>query len=86
MGTTFDQEFLGEEVRIIIRHAEGERYKDGGEIHEVGERARIYLGSTYECLGPTEEALIFNNSLPFIGTERRYFERVEALKRINNFP
>ena len=64
-----DDILIGAEVEIVVQHKDYE-----GRIHNAGERANLYGGCTYGCLGSTEEALVFGKQLPFIGTDRKYFK------------
>ena len=70
-GKVIDDFLLGDKVVIIAKH------KDyNGKVHKVGEVANIYAGVTYGCCGSHEEAIVFNKSLPFNGTDKRYFIKV----------
>ena len=63
---------VGAEVEIIVEHKGYD-----GKLHKVGERANLYTGATYGCLGSNERALIYNKKYPFLGTDKSYFKIVE---------
>ncbi|MFP4117783.1 MAG: hypothetical protein ACLFTR_02570 [Candidatus Woesearchaeota archaeon] len=63
---------LGDEVKIIEEHKDYE-----GRLHKEGEIANIYLGCTYGCLAPGEVPLVYERSLPVVGTDERYIEEVD---------
>lgn len=65
------EDCLGREVVITQEH---ESYD--GITREVGDRAHVYTGCTYGCLGSNEVPLVFGKSLPFQGTDERYFTEV----------
>ena len=66
---------LGEEVKIIKEHKDYE-----GRLHKEGELANLYLGCTYGCLAPGEVALVYEKTLPVVGTDEKYFEMPEKEK------
>jgi hypothetical protein len=61
------EKYLGEEV-VITKDIHGKK---------AGDKARVYNGYTYGCMGGNETPLVFTGETDWIGTDENYFEYVK---------